>query len=73
MEELIAARVDSLPEGLRQHTFRVQQAALELAIQHNLDQEKARLGALAHDVARAMKGEQLLDNPESTDGQGWTA
>ena len=34
--------------------------ALDLARQHSIEEEKARLGALAHDVARAMKGEELL-------------
>ena len=60
IEELIAARVASLPEGLRQHIYRVQQIATELAVQHSLDEEKVSLGALAHDVARAMKPDQLL-------------
>lgn len=56
----IAARVDALPQGLRRHIHRVQDVALELARRHGVDEEKARLGALAHDLARAMKGEQLL-------------
>ena len=60
VEELISTRVDSLPEGLRQHTYRVQRIATDLAHHHNVDHEKARLGALAHDIARSMKGEQLL-------------
>ena len=59
-EEIITTKVNSLPDGLRQHTYRVQRIATDLAHHHNLDQEKARLGALAHDTARAMKGEQLL-------------
>ena len=57
VEELIANRVAALPAGLRQHTYRVQQVALELALQHEVDEEKVGLGALAHDIARAMKGE----------------
>ena len=52
--------MDELPEGLRQHTHRVQGIAQELARQHGLDEEKVRLGSLAHDIARAMKGDQLL-------------
>ena len=60
VEKLISSRVDGLPKGLRQHIYRVQRLALELAHQHKVDEEKARLGALAHDIARAMKGEQLL-------------
>lgn len=60
LEERIARRVDDLPEGLRQHTYRVQAIAQELARGHGLDEEKVRLGSLAHDIARAMKGKQLL-------------
>ena len=60
LEELITERVHALPEGLRQHIHRVQDLALELATRHRIDQEKTGLAALAHDVARAMKGEQLL-------------
>jgi predicted HD superfamily hydrolase involved in NAD metabolism len=58
--ELIAARVGALPEGLRSHIYRVQQVAVDLAHQHSIEGEKAKLGALAHDIARAMKGEDLL-------------
>ena len=60
IEELIQHRLKALPEGLRQHTHRVEQVALDLAHQHQIGQEEVRLGALAHDVARAMKGDQLL-------------
>ena len=60
IEEKIKIRVEALPEGLRQHTYRVEQLALELARRHELDWEKVRLGALAHDIARAMKGDQLI-------------
>ena len=60
LEDLIASRVDALPKGLREHTRRVQRIALELAHRHEVDEEKVRLGTLAHDVARAMKGDQLL-------------
>ena len=59
-DALIASRVDALPEGLRRHIYRVQQVALDLAHQHAIEEEKAKLGALAHDVARAMKGDLLL-------------
>ncbi len=59
-EKLIAGRVDALPDGLRRHTYRVRGIALELARQHGVDEARACLGALAHDVARAMKGDELL-------------
>ena len=60
IEELISGKLSSLPEGLRQHIHRVQAIALDLARHHCVDAEKVRLGALAHDLARAMKGEELL-------------
>ena len=60
MEELVRSRLDTLPDGLRSHIRRVEQVAGELARQHNVDKDKVALGALAHDIARAMKAEQLL-------------
>ena len=60
LEQLIESRVDSLPRGLREHVYRVQQIALDLAHLHEVDEDKVRLGALAHDIARAMKGGDLL-------------
>ena len=60
IEEVIASKIAALPDGLRQHIYRVEKVALELAHQHEVDEENARLGALAHDIARAMKGEELL-------------
>ena len=59
-EEAITRRLGDLPGGLREHLYRVERVALELARQHHVDEEKTRLGALAHDLARAMKGEELL-------------
>jgi predicted HD superfamily hydrolase involved in NAD metabolism len=56
----IAARLESLPEGLRLHIHRVRDIAVELARRHHVNEEQTTLGALAHDLARAMKGEQLL-------------
>ena len=57
---LIQERVDRLPPGLQAHIYRVCGIARELARQHGLDEEKAVLGMLAHDVARAMPGGELL-------------
>ena len=64
VEQLIESRVGALPEGLRRHIHRVQRVALELARQHKVDEGKVRLGALAHDIARAMKGDQLLQKAQ---------
>ena len=60
VEKLIAKRVSLLPEGLRRHVYTVQHLALELAGRHQVEEEQVRLGALAHDIARAMKGADLL-------------
>ena len=49
-----------LPTGLRQHIARARGKALELASIHHVDPLKAGLAALAHDVARGMKEEELL-------------
>ncbi len=60
IEAAIEGRVDALPSGLREHIHRVLQEALTLAHRHDMDQDKVKFGALAHDVARAMKGDDLL-------------
>ncbi|MCE2404634.1 MAG: bis(5'-nucleosyl)-tetraphosphatase (symmetrical) YqeK [Dehalococcoidia bacterium] len=58
--EAIARRVRSLPQGLQRHIQRVQDVAAKLAGVHDADEERVRLGAMAHDVARAMNGDELL-------------
>ena len=58
--EAVARRVRSLPQGLQRHIQRVQEVAAELASVHDADGERVRLGAMAHDVARAMSGDELL-------------
>ena len=60
LEQLIESRVDSLPRGLREHVYRLQQIVLDLAHLHEVDEDKVRLGSLAHDIARAMKGRDLV-------------
>ncbi len=57
---LLYHRVDGLPRSLRAHVFCVVEIARSLARRHCLDEERAALGALAHDVARAMPGKELL-------------
>ncbi|MDA1218855.1 MAG: bis(5'-nucleosyl)-tetraphosphatase (symmetrical) YqeK [Chloroflexi bacterium] len=64
MEQLtrrIANRLASLPQGLQDHIYRVRDIAAELAPHHGVDPERASLGALAHDVARAMSDRELLE------------
>ena len=63
MEKLtrqIQSRVNKLPPGLQAHINRVSDIARELALHHRVDQDRAALGMLAHDVARAMPDQELL-------------
>ena len=63
MKDLISRiqqRVDALPAGLQFHTYRVRDVARELAQRHGIDEERAALGMLAHDVARAKSKWELL-------------
>ena len=59
-ESRIQQRVSTLPSGLQAHIGRAQDVARELAPYHNVDPERAALGILAHDVARAMPGPELI-------------
>lgn len=56
----ILRRVEALPGGLQDHVYRVRDIAIALAEHHGLDGERAALGMLAHDVARAMPDEELV-------------
>ena len=56
----IQRRVDNLPPKLQAHIARAQEVARELAPYHKVPPEQAALGILAHDVARAMSGPELL-------------
>lgn len=56
----LQGRVKSLPDGLQAHIYRVRDVALELAALHGIDLERAELGALAHDMCRAVPGDDLL-------------
>lgn len=56
----VEKRVDALPAGLQNHIYRVRDIACKLAEQHGLDRERAALGGLAHDIARAMPGRELI-------------
>ena len=60
MLQSLQYRLKSLPDGLQSHIYRVRDVALELAAPHNIDLQQAELGALAHDVCRAVPGEDLI-------------
>ncbi len=53
-------RFESLPDKLRAHIHRVRDVGLELAIRHRIDEERAELAILGHDVARAVKKQEIL-------------
>ncbi len=56
----LQSRVETLPNGLRRHVYRARDVALELAYIHGVEPERAELAMLAHDVARALPGKELL-------------
>jgi predicted HD superfamily hydrolase involved in NAD metabolism len=53
--------VAELPDGLRAHIERVEAEAVRFAALHGVDEERARLAALGHDLVRHKKGRELLD------------
>ena len=64
IEHLVARRVDSLPRGLQEHIQRAQVESRVLAQRHQVDLDKALLATLAHDIARAMKSDDLLQRAD---------
>ena len=54
-------RLKALPDGLEAHIYRVRDVALELASRHRIPLDIAELGALAHDVCRAVPPDVLLE------------
>ena len=60
IEARIQQRVAALPAGLQAHIGRAREVARELAPYHGVDPDRAALGILAHDVARAMPGPELI-------------
>ena len=53
-------RFDSLPDKLRAHIFRTRDVGMDLAMRHGIDEAKAELAILGHDVARAAKKGEIL-------------
>ena len=53
-------RFASLPDKLQAHIFRVRDVGLDLAARHGIDEERAELAILGHDVARAAKKSEIL-------------
>ena len=57
----IESRLKDLPQGLRDHIERARETAQELALRHGVDAALADLGTAAHDLARALKADALLE------------
>ena len=63
--ERLERRVKALPKGLQSHIYRVVDIAEGLADVHDIDPTKARIGMLAHDLARSMSNDELLSLAKS--------
>jgi len=57
--------VDALPGGLREHVLRVVEEATRLARLHGIDEERAAIAALGHDLARGCSPAELLREAEA--------
>ena len=60
IETRLREAVEALPQGLREHTLRVEAEATRLAGLHHVDEKRARLAALGHDLVRHKTGPELL-------------
>ncbi len=67
IQKSVFARVDALPDGLREHVLRARGVALALARHHGLDLPKVELGITAHDIFRASPGKELLSRARDMD------
>ncbi len=67
LEIQLQQRVVGLPGPLQAHIARAQGIARELAPHHGVDPERATLGILAHDVARALPGAELIERAAQYD------
>jgi len=59
-ERALRETVDGLPAGLRGHVLRVVDEARRLARRHGVDEERAALAALGHDILRDRAPSELL-------------
>jgi len=57
--------VEELPRGLRDHILRVVAEAQRLAKRHGVDEERATVAALGHDLARAESPSELVRQAEA--------
>jgi len=57
--ESLRVHIDRLPDGLRRHIKAVAAEARRLARLHSVDEDRAMMAALTHDIARAVDPEDL--------------
>ena len=82
LERLMSSVMTELSDKRRVHTLGVRDTALALADRYGADPEKAEIAALAHDLYRGLRGEELnktvkelglqdkyLDNPNLAHGK----
>ena len=62
LPDAVEARLKELPRGLREHIECVRGIAREMASLHSVDPERVDLAAAAHDLARALGDNALLES-----------
>lgn len=60
-EKVLAWLTENVPTSRVNHTLRVEQMAADLAVQYELDREKAAMAGLMHDLAKYYKPQKLLE------------
>jgi predicted HD superfamily hydrolase involved in NAD metabolism len=61
LEARLRTAIEGLPPGLRAHILRVEAEARWLARLHGVDERRAVVAALGHDLVRHLKGPELLE------------
>ena len=60
LESRLRDAIAVLPDGLRAHILRVEAESRTLALSHAVDEHRAAISALGHDLVRHLKGSELL-------------
>ncbi len=60
-ERVLAWLADNVPPSRIKHILGVEQMAIDLAVHHQLDKQKAAIAGLMHDLAKYFKPKQLLE------------
>ena len=64
LPSVIESRLRALPKGLREHIERSREIGRSLALRYNVDVTRVDIGVAAHDLARALNGDALLEQAE---------